>query len=425
MNTKQNIAFTNMIDGNNVFITGPGGVGKTHCINQFVDYMKHNKPHHNISITSTTGVSAVILGGCTLHSWAGFRQSYGIVDINDKNYNFCIDRIIRSFDNNIIDNWKTTDTLIIDEISMASNHMIDNLDSIGRIIRCNENPFGGIQIIASGDFLQLPPVNNDNNSDFAYKALIWDNLFDVVIELDEPMRQTDSDFYKLLNKVRYGIVDKEVIDTLNKRVRVKLDVPPTVLFPNNKEVDDINNRVLTKMKETYISRIYHAKISGPLRDTIHNYMIAPKKLELTVNCHVMLLTNLDVRNGLCNGTRGIIKDFDTNLNPIIKFNNIDEEQIISYHTWEYTENKKKTKFSQIPLKLVYASTIHKSQGATLKYVCIDLSPRVMTSGQAYVALSRATSLDGITLTSFDHRSIRVNQEAIDYYKKIKENHLTN
>jgi len=417
MNDKQKLAFEKMYNGENVFITGIGGSGKTFLINKFVKLHKHKQ---NIAVTSTTGTSAILLNdGTTIHSWAGIglgQKSAYILLKNIKSKKFYRDR------------WKTVDVLIIDEISMMTCELLEKLDYIAKNIRKNEKPFGGIQIIATGDFLQLPCVKSDQ---FCFESDVWKQTIKNTVYLTENMRQSEKEWIDCLNDIRIGNITPNVQKILKSRMNVKLEndvgIKPTILYPLNTDVDSINNYELEKLSDTNGNvyeyekefTIYPDKYDKIMCKKFEKNCNCAEKLQLTKHCQVMLIHNLDVEIGLVNGTRGVITGFTPTDLPIVKFLN-GVVRPIDYNVWKYEEKDKViATIEQIPLKLGYAFSIHKSQGCTIDYVVTDLSD-IFTYGQAYVALSRVKSLDGLKIIGLDINKIKAHPKAVEFYASLEE-----
>ena len=408
---KQELAYKYMSDGNNIFLTGKSGSGKSEVIKSFVDKHKHFKI---IAVTSTTGTSALLIGGTTLHSYLGIGLGTGSVD-------FLVRKIKAK--KWIRDRWIDLDILIIDEISMLSPVLFDKLEKLARVIRDNTMPFGGIQLVLTGDFCQLPVIGIE---DFCFEAKMWDKCIDKTVYLTEILRQTDLDFQDCLNEVRIGKLSKKSIQLLKSRVGVKLDnefnIKPTKLFSLNKSVDALNSSELNKFASNGVDFYeYDMEFITTSKDP---YMIdkfkknsnVPEKIQLCIGAQVMLLVNLDLECQLANGSRGIITKFVDDY-PMVKFLN-GVERMIELYQWDIEENDVKImSVLQLPLKIAYALTTHKSQGATIDYVELDMA-NIFEYGQAYVALSRVKSLEGLSLKSFHLSVIKSNPKVIEYYDRL-------
>lgn len=431
LNKKQKEAFQAIVQGKNIFLTGGSGTGKSTLVHLFKKTYDKNK---TIAITSTTGISALLVGGTTIHSYAGIGLGNGIAEdlaevIMKKHY--------------LRKRWNDLDTLIIDEVSMLSPELLDKLDYIAKTVRRgpvslkhpkSDLPFGGIQLILTGDFLQLPVVGSD---DFCFESNSWPEIIDKVYYLTEIIRQPDPEFQDILNELRFGKVSKKGRKLLKSRIGVELyndlGILPTRIHTTNYAVDTINENELDKLATEgaksggstdffeYEMEIYfHEFVQNreqALERTKKN-CLAPAKLQLCLKAQVMLLYNLDLPEGLANGSRGVVIGFMNDL-PIVRFLN-GVERIIDYHTWTTEEGKKKqVSITQLPLKLAWCVTVHKSQGATLDYASIDLS-NVFEYGQAYVALSRVKNKEGLSIIDVDFEKIRAHPKAVDFYRKLEE-----
>ena len=404
-----------MASGENIFITGSAGVGKTAIIKLFVKAYKLQKI---MGVTSTTGISALLFGGTTIHSFLGIGFGQGSVEsLNKKIQN-------RSF---IRKRWIELEILIIDEISMLPPELFDKIEALARRIRRNELPFGGIQLIVSGDFCQLPPIGSDN---FCFESDAWKKCIRHTVYLTEIMRQKGDEFQKCLNNIRVGLLPTPTRDLLQSRVGIKLTndfgIKPTKIFSTNSSVDYINDEELDNLAENNPD-FYEFNMEIKVYPGVKNRDIVIEKykkncnasptLQLCVGAQVMLLYNLDLDGGLVNGSRGVITSFVGNI-PMVKFLN-GRELLIDYHTWDTEEdNKMILRIVQIPLKLAFALTTHKSQGCTLDYAEIDLS-NSFANGQAYVALSRVKNLDGLSIIDIDYDKIVADEKAVAYYNNLE------
>jgi ATP-dependent DNA helicase PIF1 len=416
LNKKQSIAMKLMIEGKSVFLTGPGGVGKTALIKYFWQQCHLDK---NIAITSTTGTSALLIQGTTIHSYLGIGTGTGTIESIVMKINKT--RWLR-------DRWIALKCLVIDEISMLDPDIWDKLENIARIIRHSIRPWGGIQLVISGDFLQLPCVGTDK---FCFQAKSWDQSLPYTIYLTEIIRQKDQLFQRCLNSIRLGDITQEVSDTLLARVGApivnKYNIIPTKLYSTNNEVDYINNIELDKLategRQFYeYTMEFTTDIKYIFIEKFKKNCNAQEIVQLCLGAQVILLKNLDIESGLVNGSRGVITKFHDDT-PIVTFlNGIVRE--IEIATWDVMENEKCIlSMTQIPLKAAYAISIHKSQGCTLDCVEIDLA-NIFEYGQSYVALSRAKSLEGLSLTRVSLEKIMAHPLAVEYYSKLREDYAS-
>ena len=414
LSEKQKDALNKIVKGYNVFLTGMSGTGKSLIIKLFYDKYKNSK---NIGMTSTTGTSAILIGGTTLHSFLGIGLGKDMVEslylkIKKKSY--------------MLKRWCELDTIIIDEISMLSPELFDKLELLARKLRYNERPFGGIQLILTGDFLQIPCIGTE---EICFEAKSWDKCIKYSIYLTEIFRQNDNIFQKCLNEVRIGKLSKESIDILNSRVNKKLTnssgIFPTKIYSLNKDVDKENQKELDKLclnnkdLEFLEYELQFDILKKNLKfvdEKIKKNCIAPQNLQLCLGAQVMLLYNIDLDIGLANGSRGVITKFEDDL-PVVKFMN-GVECPINYQEWIIEENNEKIlSITQIPLKVAYAITVHRSQGLTIDFAELDLSD-IFEYGQAYVALSRVKTLEGLSIRNLNIKKIIANKKAVEYYEKL-------
>jgi ATP-dependent DNA helicase PIF1 len=340
--------------------------------------------------------------------------------------------------------WLMTDLLIIDEISMMTDELLEKLDGIGKRIRGNKLPFGGIQLLFVGDFYQLPPVITDKDRErrelkssdtcFAFQTPIWNECIREVIELTVLHRQTDPVFRKILNEVRIGELSNESREILESRVGHEwstLRIRPTLLFPRRSDVETINESNLTSLKGKSV--IFKAKTvynnNRPAGFNVNDshflkaieYMDrdAPYKSELILmeGAQVMLICNYSPEEGLVNGSRGVVSGFDSATGePVVEFVN-GKKLRISTWSWEIDEYEFAMRV-QIPLQLAWAATIHKSQGVTLDSALIDIGHGTFEYGQAYVALSRVKSLESLYIYTFIPSAIRTHPRVKEFYARL-------
>ena len=425
LSDKQKNAFEYMKTGKNVFLTGPGGSGKSFLIKYFIDWYKSEKEeeYSKIYITSTTGLSSILIDGMTIHRYSG-------IGIGEKDIDTLYKKIIKM--KNLKNRWRNTDVLIIDEISMMEPDIFDKLEILAKKIRNSELPFGGIQIILSGDFLQLPPVKSNN---FCFESFTWEMVVDKVFYFDKIIRQDDVNLQNVLNNIRIGIIDDGVKDMLNSRLNKELNndkgIIPTILFSKKKMVMDYNdselNILINKGNEKYIYESYYEfskNISEESKkfyiELINSQYQVDNKITLALSSQVMLTINLPDLD-LANGSRGVIIDFikyGENKYPIVLFLN---GKILEVKPHEYVidENGDIIKKFQIPLILSWAITIHKAQGMTLELVKTDIGKSIFEYGQVYVVLSRVKNLEGLSLINIDYSKIKAHPKILKYYENIK------
>jgi ATP-dependent DNA helicase PIF1 len=438
LSPDQEEAFNAFKERKNILLTGPGGSGKTALIKRMVEFgLAENK---EIQVCALTGCAAVLLrcgGAKTIHSWAGVGLASGP---SGK----VIERVVKSKYKRT--NWNKVDVLIIDEISMMSKKLFEILDTIARKIKKKPHvPFGGIQVVFSGDFYQLPPVGNREEIEtmqFCFESDRWSETIHQVVQLTTIFRQTDLDYTKILNQIRVGKLTKSSYEKLMKRVNITAQdnndicIKPTILLPRRKDVDFINASELMKLeteatkyemapfKEAPTSENERKKLFGISPEDIENEtnflmgnVMADKTLSLRVGAQIMCVANLDMEGPypIVNGSQGIIVDICDGL-PMVQFTD-GQKRIIGWHIWQ-SETIPGIGIKQIPLIHAWAITIHKAQGVTLELAEIDAGSNIFECGQSYVALSRLKGLDGLFLTAFDPQKIKVNKKVQEYYKKL-------
>jgi ATP-dependent DNA helicase PIF1 len=387
----------------NVFISGGAGAGKSF----FLVYLKKNFP--NIHLTASTGIASLQIGGQTIHSWSGI--GIGKLPANKLKFsNKVISRILRA------------KILAIDEISMISIAIFDLVNDAIKIIKGNNKPFGGIQIIIFGDFFQLPPPDGD----YCFNSKSWKDLELTTIILKKIHRQTDEDFINLLNNIRMGTLCEKDIEILRERTKCKCEdeIQPTRLVSHNDQADEINQKELKKIKADVYT--FNAKYKGMCEkiDFLKKSCLAHDILNLKVGAHVMMIKNTYSDQGIINGSVGIVKEID--MYPVVLFENGARIKVIPeiWSSERYDDDLGKivveASIEQIPLIFSWCITIHKSQSMTLTKIRCDLS-RVFTFGQSYTALSRVTSLQGLYIDDIDFSKIRANQSVIDFYSNLELN----
>ncbi len=425
---KQDLAFESYLKGNNIFITGSGGTGKSFLIKKiYEDAIKKEK---NISVTALTGIAAILLecNACTIHSWGGIGLGKGDIDT-------IIKKVSKSkFKSH---NWYNTDILIIDEISMMSSELFDLLNKLGQVLLKNNKPFGGIQIIMSGDFFQLPPVNSQY---FCFESLNFLNCFTDIYCFNKIYRQSDVEFKKILINMRIGKISKQAISILNNRIISQIELNKilekeniTRLVPTKLKANKINKEKLNQLinenktysrelleDKTNLSKIQKLKLEEMTykeKEIEYNYIknstLTEEIIELKLNAFVMCIANLDIDKNIVNGSQGIIIGFDYNSNPIVKFNN-NITMVIEKHSWK-SETIPGIIIKQIPLILAWSLTIHKAQGVTLDKIIIDVGNDIFECGQMYVAFSRVKSIEGLYLENFNINKLKINNKVLDFY----------
>jgi ATP-dependent DNA helicase PIF1 len=498
LNPKQKLAFHAILDGKSIFLTGPGGTGKSFLLNLVHDAI-HKETAKTIALTALTGCAALLLHpkAKTLHSWAGIGLGTDAVPLLVKAIKKSRRAHLR---------WVSTDILVIDEISMMTPELFAKLDEIGRKVRkCEHRPFGGLQLVLVGDFFQLPPVvkqEGDEKVDtaFVFESPLWQDLKLQTIELTEGMRQKDTKFQTILNEARRGDLTKPSLRVLASRMGLdytQSQIKPTMLFTRRVEVDRINMEHLKKLtteRQTFKASTVFLPIpqTQGLSESDPNLLQAVAKLDgnaqytpnlvLAIGAQVMLITNKDPESGLVNGSRGVVVGYShptlqaqltelktkqahllalktrdpsllteselrilptldqalqetetqrqlletqqeaIKLNPgteasicipIVKFRN-GEQLPIEHATWEVPDMPGVLR-RQIPLRLAYAITIHKSQGSTLDCALIDVGEKTFEFGQAYVALSRVKDLESLYIHDLSASAFKSHPKVKAFY----------
>lgn len=438
---EQTDVFNKYIQGENIFITGPGGTGKSAIIREIYKHAKEKG--RKIQVCALTGCAAVLLqcNAKTIHSWSGIGQGCGLIED-------IVEKVAGSRHRK--KNWTDTDILIVDEVSMMSLKLFELLDAIGRKTRKNKGHccFGNIQVIFSGDFYQLPPVGDagePETSQFCFESELWGAVFkkENQIPLVHIFRQTDLVYVTILNQIREGKLKRSSYDILLTRVGKSVaddgivDIQPTKLFPRRHKVEHINQMEMGKLcseDKTYkMKRIYDTGsnnsssssskkfLSKEEKEYEFNYLeksvSAEMNVHLKIGAQVMCIVNMDTSLGvhLCNGSQGIILRFNGVGMPVVKFHGIEQEVVVDFHTWP-SESCPNIGVAQVPLILAWALTIHKAQGTTLDLAEIDVGNDVFECGQTYVALSRVKSLAGLYLSSFNYTKILTSKKVKAFYK---------
>jgi len=395
--------------GTNVFLTGSAGTGKTFLLNQFISYLKKNKTE--VAVTASTGIAATHLNGRTIHSWSGIGIKK---EMNEKS----IKKITRI--KNLNKRIRKTKILIIDEISMLDADRLNLVDRICKQVKDPFLPFGGMQVIMCGDFFQLPPVNREQKPRFAYESSVWQNSDIKVCYLNKQFRQNDLKFTDILNKIRANRAGIEELNLLKTRLNqpISLSVKPTKLYTHNVKVDAINNYELSRISKKEMT--YYMIGHGPknLVDFLKKNCLTPEELKLKIGAIVMFVKN-NFDAGYVNGTLGKVIGYDDNEYPVVK--TMSGHKIIALPTsWSMEENGETiATIKQIPLRLAWAITVHKSQGMSLDAAEIDLS-KSFECGMGYVALSRVRTLNNIKLIGINQMALEVSPEIVEKDKEFKQ-----
>lgn len=397
----QELALEILISGESALVTGAAGTGKTFLLNRFISLAKADKKH--VSVTATTGLAATHLGGTTIHSWSGIGIHDSIAPGFAENISKSRREIIEK-----------TDILIIDEISMLHDYRLDMVDEICRLVRNDDRPFGGIQIVMCGDFFQLPPINRGDSrqGNFVVESRVWHKLQPTIIYLQTQHRQNDETLINILSALREGDIRRSHAESL--LARVDIEAPDsselTELHTVNVDVDKLNSTRLQELEGDELE--YHQSTTGSQNyvDNLQRSVLAPSILVLRRGALVMAVKN-DPSRRYANGSIGKVIDFEPGTEyPVIEFRN-GKTVTMMPDTWELRDgDKKRASISQIPLRLAWAITVHKSQGMTLDAARIDLR-KAFVEGMGYVALSRVKNLSNMYLTGINQMALRVSEDA--------------
>lgn len=381
--------------GRNVFLTGEPGAGKSHTVNAYVAYLRAHGVA--VSVTASTGIAATHIGGMTIHSWSGVGISRTLSK-HDLAALVSRDKLVHRV--------KSARVLVIDEISMLDGRMLDLVDTVCKALRASALPFGGLQLVVVGDFFQLPPVDRDGvGVQFAFDATAWREAAPVTCYLSEQHRQEDAAFLCILSALRSGEVDDGHREALLAR-RAPSSGDMTKLFTHNTDVDRINAHELAKLPgkpETYVMRRHGAK---PLVEQIMRGCLSPEQLTLKVGAKVMFTKNATDQN-FVNGTTGVVASFDKETRfPVVALRSGRHIAVEPMDWSMVVDGTPLASVVQLPLRLAWAMTVHKSQGMSLDAAYVDLSG-AFAFGQGYVALSRVRTMAGLHLGGLNERALQI------------------
>lgn len=401
--------------GANVFLTGEPGSGKTHTVNEYVAYLRARGVEP--AITASTGIAATHIGGMTIHSWSGIgiKTKLGRHDLNKIASNERIEKRVQR-----------AKVLVIDEVSMLSPGTLLMVDAVCREIKQRSEPFGGIQVVLVGDFFQLPPIvrtESENDAQvslieglparFAYDSPVWKRADLTVCYLTEQHRQDDGDFLALLSAIRQNVFGDDHLRRIETR-KIKPHIAPKdapKLFSHNVDVDRVNDGMLAKLSGE--SKDFFMSSQGPAAPVtaLKKSCLSPENLHLKIGAAVMFTKN-NPKDGFVNGTLGAVEGFDKyDGHPIIRTRGGKRIAVMPMN-WTVEENgKARARITQLPLRLAWAITVHKSQGMSLDEAVMDLGD-VFEFGQGYVALSRVRRLSGLYLLGWNSRAFQVHPEVL-------------
>ena len=446
LNRDQLAAANYILSGGNAFLTGAAGVGKSYLLRYIIQGLRQkyerssSKQNVSVVVSATTGIAATHVNGVTIHSWSGVRLGIGgpqkLVPTVIKNFSAC-------------DRWRRARVLLIDEISMIDGTLFQALDEIGKTVRGNSRPFGGIQVVLSGDFFQLPPVSL-GRCGFAFECPAWANAGVKLTELTEVVRQSgDTTFVDILNKIRLGSCPQDVTDVLSSCHISRKELPkdgivPTKLYCTNKNVDEENNRKLAQLPGRDVVYNAHDSFKGSYSSSVETSLKQgidkkmPAQLKFKVGAQVIITRNMPDKK-LVNGSRGVVKSFQEEREagwkyPLVQFSNGVLLLVTEESVFQGGPNGSMTR-QQLPLKLAWSLTgerkatflciphiydphccaliqVHKSQGMTIERAELQLDD-AFDYGQVYVALSRVTSLNGLWI-----RGGNITQSVVKAHPKV-------
>jgi ATP-dependent DNA helicase PIF1 len=389
MTPEQEYALSAWRARKNIFVTGQGGTGKS----ALIKCMYEQDP--SIHVTALTGCAAILLGcgARTLHSWAGLTAT------SDAPHASAVKR------------WRAVKTLVIDEVSMLSAELFESLDRTGRRLRKSNALFGGIQLVLTGDFFQLPPVEGL----FCFKSALWN--FETIL-LTTNFRQTDPAFQDMLTQIRNGKLLKASVKAL--KARVGHGDGFTRLVPTRAKADRINQDEYAKLPGTEhvfaVERVCPPTLAATYAKEL-DALVKNAKLDavvLKVGTRVMCTVNLT--KAICNGSQGVVQRFERDW-PVVNFQY--ETIVMNPHMWS-VDDTRAIGVKQLPLIHAWAITIHKSQGATLDTAEIDIGKGIFEAGQTYVALSRVKSFAGLFISELDFKGFLLDQDVVQFYSDLQK-----
>ena len=399
--------------GRNIFLTGSAGTGKTYVLNQFIQHLKDARI--NVAITASTGIAATHIKGSTIHSWSG-------IGVKQKLTTRDLENLKKK--KSLKEQFDKVKVLIIDEISMLHKDQLNSIHTVLSYCKDDSRAFGGLQVVLCGDFFQLPPIGTygeQSRDKFAFMASSWQFADFNICYLTEQYRQNDNALTAILEEIRSGKVSSDSIAALREASKTTFpnDTEPTKLYTHNADVDFINNTHLADLPGK--SRFFKAKTSGEkdLVDTLKKTVLTQNNMPLRVGAKVMFVKN-NTEKGYINGTLGEITEYSSLGLPVVK--TIDNKTITANpEEWSYENEFGKTvaSYKQIPLRLAWAITVHKSQGMTLDAAELDLG-KTFERGQGYVALSRLKDLSRLRLINFNQTALQVDSLAKKADQRFKE-----
>ncbi len=398
-----------MLSGAPVFLTGPPGAGKTYVLNQFVK--RATRAGKTVAVTASTGIAATHIGGTTIHSWSGLgiREQLGS---RDKQQLVANAKLVKRYNG--------CDVLVIDEVSMLHGHRLDMVNELCKLLRKSDKPFGGLQVILVGDLFQLPPVTRGSElADFVHESAAWEELNPQICYITEQHRQERDGLLELLEAMRSGDLEEFHQELLSERLGQKPSEsqPVTRLYAHNVDIDTVNQRHLDALQQEVHEFDMETKGSAAKVEQLRRSVLAPENLELKLGAEVMFVAN-NPAAGFVNGSRGQVVDFRDG-QPIIRLTNKRNIKV-GQHSWKLEEDGRvRAEVSQLPLRLAWAITIHKSQGMSLDAAEIDLS-KTFTPGMGYVALSRIRSINGLYLSGINAMALQMHPQIYEFDSLLRK-----
>jgi ATP-dependent DNA helicase PIF1 len=419
LSKEQSDAYRAVADGKSIMITGSAGVGKSLTLRAIIDFIQRNYKSSEFGVTSTTGCSALLIKGSTLHSFlkVGLAKE-SAKHLFNKLSDFSRKRL------------KQLRILIIDELSMMDRDLFEKISEYLKYVKGLNKPFGGIQLILSFDMAQLPPVNK---SGYCFESEIWNELKLRCFNFTKSFRQEDTHFVDILNKLRFGHCTEEIFMELKELLFTEYDdetIEPMKLFSTNRMVESVNNKkleILSKTSKLHKFPIIPISNNKKLIETESKRANISDDLTLCIGAQIMVSYNIYPKDSVVNGTMGVIKEInkiDNSYNVVIYVYSTKNEHVIPYIPFEYQEfdrsNNLKTKiiFNYLPLRVAYATSIHRSQGQTIDYAEMDLGSSVFAYGQGYTAISRCKKMENIKLLDIDADSFKCDPKVIKFYKDL-------
>ncbi len=406
---KQSTALKLLKSGKNIFMTGSAGTGKTYVLLQYIQYLKERRIHP--TVVAPTGIAASHLKGQTIHSFFALGIRDTVVD------NGYVEFLLEK--SYLKSRFSKLKVLIIDEVSMVSPEIFSSMDKVLRAFKNNPEPFGGVQVVISGDFFQLPPVSKVfKEKRFAWQSPVWKALDLRSCYLEEKFRQDEDRLIQVLDEIRSGEVSPKVKSILDEAFHTQLEQQSTKLFTHNFDVDRINIEELNRLNGKAHIFKYKAKGTAKNIEKIFKTALVLEEITLKKDAMVIFIKN-NPEKDYVNGTTGVVIGFEGEI-PLVKTSTGKTIKVLADDwTLENDKGENIATVSQIPLRLAWAITIHKSQGMTLDAAQIDLS-QTFEVGQGYVALSRLKSIKGLHLLGLNEMALKIDPLILRIDEPIKK-----